>query len=164
MNNHNIMQQIVVITLMMFFAFYLQELPTSNGLQFVLPEWPFLLTIYFSVSSRYFFSVTSAFFIGLVQDVFLGIGTLGLHAGIYVLAAFIITTMRLYFKHSNIVMQSLIIALLVVIKIIILAIYSAIFYSIPSHYWSFLSIPLSAFAWPLVYYFFHFFASRHRHR
>lgn len=95
-------QQLLVILLMMALAFYLQELPTSNVLQKSLPELPFILTLYFSVSSRFFFGVISAFVVGIIQDVFLGVPTIGLHAAIYVLAAFTMITIRLRFKHMSI--------------------------------------------------------------
>ncbi len=154
-------QQFVVILLTMALGFYLQELPGSNVLQKSLPELPFILTLYFSASSRFFFGVISAFVVGLVQDVFVGIPTMGLHAGIYVLAAFTMITIRLRFKHSNIFTQSLIIGLLVAIKITLVIFYETILYSPPVHFWVLLSIPLSMLVWPALHVIFIFFAEKH---
>lgn len=160
--NSNYIQQFFVVLLMMLLAFFIQELPTSNVLQMVLPEWPFIFTLYFAVSTRYFFGVTSAFVVGLIEDVFLGVPTLGLHAGIYVLGAFILIISRLNFIHMSLASQSLTIGLLVLIKILIVATYSAIIYNFPSHFWVFLSVPLSILLWPGIHLFFRFFADKNR--
>ncbi len=146
---------------MMIAGFYLQELPSSNTLQNVLPEWPLILTMYFTLSNRFFFGVISAFFIGLIQDVFLGVPTLGLHAGIYTLMSFTLIVSRLYFIHLNLTAQSLFIGALVFTKICIVMIYNSIFFSTPNHFWIFLSIPFSMLLWPGIFVFFQFFAKRH---
>lgn len=159
MSTTNPLQQGISIILVMLLAFYIQELPTSNALQMTLPEWPFVLMLYFSVSSRYFFGMISAFLIGLVQDVFLGVPTLGLHAAIYVLAAFIIMSMRMRFRHMSIFSQSVVVGLLVLLKIILIMVYEAVFYAMPNHFWSVLSIPLSMLLWPAVHLFFSFFST-----
>lgn len=161
MAENNRIQQFVIIILMMTVAFYLQELPTSNVLQTALPEWPYLLTLYFAASSRYFFGVISAFVIGIIEDVFLGIPTMGLHAVIYVLAAFILIAGRLRFKHMRLPGQSSVIGLLVLAKVLIVMVYNAVLYVAPAHFWALLSVPLSMLLWPLLHLFFHFFASRH---
>lgn len=161
MTQNNPAQQFAIILVMMLLAFYVQELPTSHILQMILPEWPFILTLYFATSTRYFFGVISAFIVGLIEDAFLDVPTLGLHAGIYVLAAFILVAGRLRFKHMTIPMQSLTIGMLVLMKFIIVTIYSAVFYSMPSHFWALLSIPISMLLWPGVYLFFRFFSDRH---
>ncbi len=127
----------------------------------MLPEWPFILTLYFSVSTRYYFGVVSAFVVGLLQDVFLGTPTLGLHAAIYVLAAFAIIAGRVHFKHLSLMSQSMTIGFLVFFKIVVVTIYSAVFYSSPSHFWNLLSIPFSILLWPCTHLFFQFFADRH---
>ncbi len=157
----NYSQQFVVVFLMMSIAFYLQELPSSNVLQMILPEWPFILTLYFAVSTRYIFGVISAFIIGLIQDVFLGIQTLGLHAGIYVLAAFVLMAGRMHFKHMSLANQSLVIGALVLMKLVLFTLYNSVFYSVSSHFWSVLSIPFSILLWPGVHLFFQFFAAKH---
>lgn len=154
-------QQLVVTLLLMVFAFYMQELPTSNVLQKVLPEWPFILSLYLAVSSRYFFGVVSAFVVGVIQDVFLGIPTMGLHAAIYVLCAFFLISTRLRFKYLSIFFQSLIIGVLVAFKVLVLMLYETILYSPPTHLWVLLSIPLSMLVWPLVHMFFAFFSETH---
>lgn len=161
MTENSPLQQLLIILLMLVLAFYVQELPTSNVLQLSLPDWPYMLVLYFSVSTRYFFGVFSAFVVGIIQDVFLGVPTLGLHAGIYVLSAFILIAGRLRFRHLSLASQSLTIGLLVFVKIVIVMIYSSIFYSIPSHFWHFLSVPFSILLWPGIHVFFQFFASRH---
>lgn len=157
-NNHA--QQLVSIILMMALALYVQELPSSNVLQTALPEWPLILNIYFAVSSRYFYGVISAFVVGIIQDVFLG-SIIGLHAGIYVIIAFIMLTIRLRFKHMSIFTQALLIGLLVFAKVLIVGIYETLLYSPPAHLWVILSIPLSMLLWPLVHMFFSFFAGKH---
>ncbi len=161
MTTNNKTQQLLVILLVMALAFYLQELPGSNVLQKSLPELPFILTLYFSVSSRFFFSVISAFIVGMIQDVFIGIPTIGLHAGIYVISAFIIIMIRLRFKHMNLLLQSLTIGILVALKILLVTLYETILYSPPTHYWVLLSIPLSMLAWPLLHVIFSFFSEKH---
>ncbi|PID67018.1 MAG: rod shape-determining protein MreD [Gammaproteobacteria bacterium] len=153
-------QQFVVIVLMMALAFYLQELPGSNVLQKALPELPFILTLYFAVSSRFFFGVISAFVVGMVQDVFIGIPTLGLHAAIYVIAAFVMIIIRLRFKHMNIFIQSFTIGVFVLVKILLVTLYETILYSPPVHLWALLSVPLSALVWPLLHLLFAFFAEK----
>ncbi|PIE82607.1 MAG: rod shape-determining protein MreD [Cardiobacteriales bacterium] len=154
-------QQFLVILLVMALGFYVQELPGSNVLQKSLPELPFVLTLYFAVSSRFFFGVTSAFVVGMVQDVFIGIPTIGLHAGIYVIAAFMLIMTRLRFKHLSILMQSLSIGALVALKIVLVTLYETILYSPPAHYWVLLSIPLTMLIWPLLHLIFTFFAEKH---
>lgn len=160
MTNSNPLLEFVIVAVMTTVAFYLQEMPNSNVLQMVLPEWPYILMLYFSVSTRYYFGVISAFTVGVIQDVFLGIPTLGLHAGIYVISSFILITSRLRFKHLTLASQSMSIGLLVLFKIILVTIYSGVFYSTPTHFWSLLSVPLSVLLWPLLYLFFQFFASK----
>lgn len=154
-------QQLVIILLLMAMAFYTQELPGSNVLQKILPEWPYILTLYFSVSSRYFFGVISAFITGVIQDVFIGVPTMGLHAGIFVIAAFVMLSIRLRFKHTTIFIQSLIIGLLVAFKVVVLMIYESVLFSPPVHFWAFLSVPFSMLVWPLLHMFFSFFAAKH---
>ncbi|MGY0399373.1 MAG: rod shape-determining protein MreD [Ostreibacterium sp.] len=144
-------QQLLIIVLLMIGAFYIQELPSSNVLQKILPEWPYILTLYFSVSKRYFFGVIFAFFIGITQDVFLGIPTIGLHAIIYVLSAYFMMTISLRFKHMSIFSQSLVIGLLVLFKMLVIMFYEALLYSPPVYFWVILSIPLSMLVWPLLY-------------
>ncbi len=158
---NNKTQQFLVILLVMALGFYIQELPSSNVLQKSLPELPFLLTLYFSVSSRFFFGVISAFVIGVIQDVFIGIPTMGLHAGIYVLCAFIIIMIRLRFKHMNIMTQSITIGAFVLLKIVLVTLYETILYSPPAHFWALLSIPLSMLIWPVLHIIFTFFAEKH---
>ncbi len=158
-----LLQQIIIVMLMMTLAFYVQELPSSNVLQIILPEWPYILTLYFAVSTRYFFGVVSAFVVGLVQDVFVGIPTLGLHAGIYVLGAASLMIGRMNFVHLSLPLQSLTIGFLVFVKITLVAIYGSIFYNMPSHFWSILSVPFSIILWPGVHVFFQFFADKHKH-
>lgn len=161
MAENNRVQQLVIVILMMVLAFYLQELPSSNVLQTALPEWPYILTLYFAASSRYFFGVVCAFIVGMVEDVFLGIPTLGLHAAIYVIAAFILIAGRLRFKHMHLPGQSLMIGLLVLSKIIIIMIYKTVLYVSPAHFWALLSVPLSMLLWPVLHIFFRFFTNRH---
>lgn len=161
MAEHNRVQQFVIVILMMALAFYVQELPISNVLQTALPEWPFVLTLYFATSSRYFFGVISAFVVGIIEDVFLGVPTLGLHAAIYVVVAFILIAGRLRFKHMRLSSQSLMIGVLVLLKVATVMIYNTVLYAMPTHFWAFLSIPLSMLLWPVLHAFFHFFASRH---
>lgn len=160
MSTNNSLQQLLGVMLMMLLAFYLQELPTSNVLQMTLPEWPFILVLYFSVSSRYFFGVLSAFIVGMIEDVFLGIPTIGLHAAIYTLAAFVMIMLRLRFRHMSVFSQSLVIGLMVLFKILIVMIYQAIFYTMPNHFWVVLSVPLSMLLWPGIHMFFAFFATQ----
>ncbi len=157
----NKIQQFLVILLVMALAFYVQELPSSNVLQKSLPELPFILTLYFSVSSRFFFGVISAFIVGMIQDVFIGIPTIGLHAGIYVIASFIIIMIRLRFKYMSLPLQSLTIGLLVLLKILLVTLYETILYSPPTHYWVLLSIPLTMLIWPLLHFIYTFFAEKH---
>ncbi len=161
MAEDNRIQQFVIVLLMMAVAFYVQELPVSNVLQTVLPEWPYVLTLYFAASSRYFFGVISAFVVGLIEDVFLGVPTLGLHAGIYVLAAFILIAGRSRFRHLRLTGQSLMICLLVLMKVVMVMIYNTVLYAPPAHFWALLSVPLSMLLWPLLHVFFRFFANRH---
>lgn len=156
----NYLQQLLVITIMMLLGFHLQELPSSNVLQTVLPEWPFILTLYFSVSSRYFFGLFSACIVGLIEDVFFVSPMLGIHAFIYLTAAFILIIMRLRFKHLSVFSQSLMIGSLVLFKVIVLAIYNSVLYSLPSHFWMLLSVPVSMLVWPLLHIFFTFFSSK----
>lgn len=158
---HNKTQQLVVILLLITIFFYFQELPASNVLQNALPEYPYILTLYFSVSSRYFFGVFSAFIVGIFQDVFLGVQTIGLHAAIYVLSAYVMLTIRLRFRHMSIFSQSLFIGMMVALKVTILILYETILYSPPVHFWVFLSVPLSMLIWPLVHMFFSFFAAKY---
>ncbi len=154
-------QQLVVVLLLMAIAFYIQELPSSNVLQQTLPEWPFILTLYFSVSSRYFFGVASAFFVGIVQDVFLGTPTIGFHALIYVLCAFALQIMRLRFKHMSVSSQSLVIGTCVAFNACALMLYESVLYSPPTHLWIFMSVPLSMLVWPMLHMFFAFFSEVH---
>lgn len=154
------LQQLLVIILVIGATFYLQELPGSNVLQTALPEWPFILTLYFSVSSRYFFGVFSAFTVGAIEDVFLGVPTLGLHAVMYTLASFFIILIRFRFRQYSIFLQSLIIGFLVLLKVFFFLIYNSIFYSLPAYYWMLLSLPASILTWPLVHLFFSYFANR----
>lgn len=157
----NLLQQCLVVIIMMLLGFYLQELPGSNVLQTLLPEWPFILTLYFSVSSRYFFGLTSAFIVGLLEDVFLVSPLLGIHSLIYVVAAFTLIATRLRFKHLSVFSQSMVVGALVLFKIAVLMVYNSVLYSPPSHFWLLLSVPLSMLIWPLLHVFFAFFASKH---
>lgn len=159
--SNNYLQQFLIIVMMMALGFYLQELPGSHVLQTLLPEWPFILTLYFAVSSRYFFGLVSAFVVGLIEDVFLSTPLLGIHALIYVLVAFILITTRLRFRHLSIFSQSLVVGALVFFKVLALMIYNSILYSPPSHFWGMLSIATTMLAWPLLHVFFGFFASKH---
>ena len=154
-------RQLVVVFLLMLLAFYMQELLTSNVLQKSFPEWPYLLTLYFSVSYRYFFGVISAFLVGIIQDVFVGVPTIGLGAIIYVLASYFLISTRLRFKHMSIFLQSLSVGVLVTVKILIVMIYEAIFYSPPTHFWVLLSIPMSMLVWPLFHMFFAYFFEKY---
>lgn len=154
-------QQLLVMVVMFVLAFYLQELPASNVLQTALPEWPFLLTIYFAVSSRFFFGVTSACIVGLLEDAFLAVPTLGLHAAIYVLAAFIVMSISIKFRHYLLVSQALVVAVLVFLKVLLVMIYYAILYALPVHFWALLSVPASLIAWPVILLFFNFFKNRY---
>lgn len=161
MTTSNKAQQLAVVLLMMVLAFYVQELPASNVLQTTIPEWPYILTLYFAVSSRYFFGVISAFTVGVIQDVFIGVPTIGLHAAIYVLSAFFMLNIRLRFRHMNITTQSLLIGTLVALKTVIIMFYESLLYSPPVHFWVLLSIPLSMLIWPLLHMFFTFFTQKH---
>ncbi len=154
-------QQLLAVIVIMVMGFFLQELPGSNVLQSALPEWPFLFTLYFSVSSRHFFGVFSAFLLGMIEDVFLGIPVLGLHAAIYVLAAFVMIAMRLRFKHMSMTGQSIFIGMLVLVKIVVTVVFESIWYSPSAHYWIALSIPLSILMWPMINLFFGFFFIKH---
>lgn len=154
------LQQLLVILLVIGATFYLQELPGSNVLQTALPEWPFILTLYFSVSSRYFFGVVSAFVVGVIEDVFLGVPTLGLHAIIYTLASFFIILIRFRFRQYSVFLQSMIIGFLVLLKVFFFLVYNSILYSFPAYYWVLLSLPASVLTWPLVHLFFAYFANR----
>ncbi len=155
-------QQFLIIVLMMILAFYLQELPSSQVLQKTLPAWPFVLSLYFAVSQRFFFGVSSAFIVGLIQDTFLSIPTLGLHATLYVLAAFVIISIRMRFKYFNLLYQCLIIGSLVFFKILAVMLYESLLYSPPSHLWDFLSVPSSMIFWVVLRFFFLFFANRYQ--
>lgn len=157
----NLLQQCLVVIIMMLLGFYLQELPGSNVLQTLLPEWPFILTLYFSVSSRYFFGLISAFIVGVLEDVFLVSPLLGIHSLIYVVAAFTLIATRLRFKHLSVFSQSMVVGALVLFKIAVLMVYNSVLYSPPSHFWLLLSVPLSMLIWPLLHVFFAFFASKH---
>lgn len=156
-----ITQQLLVILIVMTIMFFIQEIPGSNVLQTALPEWPYILTLFFAVSTRYFFGVTAAFIVGLIEDAFLGVPTMGLHAIIYALSAFAIISIRYRFRQHSIVVQSLIIGVLVTVKVLLLMIYSSVVYNFPAYFWVFLSIPASILTWPLVHVFFSFFSFQH---
>lgn len=160
MPSTSLIQQFLIIFILMSLGFYLQELPTSNVLQSILPEWPFILTLYFSVSTRYFFGLASAFFIGLIEDVFLAAPVLGINAFVYVLVSFILISTRLRFRHMSIFSQSLVVGLLVFLKVAVLMIYNSIFYSPPNHFWVLLSVPTSMLVWPLLHIFFSSFSRK----
>lgn len=155
------LEQLLIVIIVIATMFYLQELPTSNVLQTALPEWPYVLALYFSVSSRYFFGVTSAFIVGLVEDVFLGVPAIGIHALTYMLSAFVIISIRVQFKQMTILLQSLVIGAFVLSKVIIIVVYNSVFYSLPAYFWMLLSVPASVLLWPLIHAFFSFFASRY---
>lgn len=161
MTNTNKAQQFLIILLMMGLAFYLQEIPTSQVIQKALPAWPFIFALYFAVSSRFFFGVISAFIVGLIQDTLLSVPTLGVHAAIYVLAAFIMISIRMRFRYFSLLTQSLIIGSLVFLKILSVMLYESLFYSPPSHLWDFLSIPSSMLLWVVLRLFFLFFSKRY---
>lgn len=157
----DITQQLLVVVIVMTVMFFIQEIPESNVLQTALPEWPYIMTLFFAVSTRYFFGVTAAFVVGLIEDVFLGVPTIGLHAIIYTLSAFTIISIRYHFRQHSVVVQSLIIGVLVAVKVVFLMIYSSVVYNSPAYFWVLLSIPASMLTWPLVYVFFSFFTFQH---
>ncbi|MPV86422.1 rod shape-determining protein MreD [Ostreibacterium oceani] len=146
----NKIQQIIVIALLLLIALYLQEIPSSNLVQGVLPEWPLLLVIALSASSRYRLAIAFAFVVGLFQDVFLGVPTLGLHAAIYTLIGFIMVSARNYFTNLSVLIQAVFVAIVVLIKVFVVSLYYAILFSGPTHFWTLLSVPFSLIAWPLV--------------
>ncbi|PIE46695.1 MAG: rod shape-determining protein MreD [Gammaproteobacteria bacterium] len=162
MPKNNLAQQFLIVIVMMILAFYFQEIAGSQVIQKALPAWPFVLTLYFSVSSRFFFSVFSAFIVGLIQDTLMSIPTLGLHAGIYVLAAFVIIVSRMQFKYLSLMSQTLVVGALVFVKILAVMLYESFFYSPPSHLWDFLSIPFSMLFWIVLRYFFLIFSKKYR--
>lgn len=156
----DVIQQMLFIIIIMTVTFFVQELPNSNVLQTALPEWPFIFTLFFAVSTRYYFSVSAAFLVGLVEDAFLGVPTMGLHAIIYTLAAFTMIIIRHRFRQCSIVLQSLIIGLLVLLKVVLFMIYNSVVYAFPAYFWVLLSVPASILAWPLVHVFFSYFSHR----
>ncbi|PIE45470.1 MAG: rod shape-determining protein MreD [Gammaproteobacteria bacterium] len=158
----NKFQQGFIVAVSLLAAFYIQELPSSNVLQLVLPEWPFLIVLYFSVSSHFFFGIVVAFGVGLIEDVFLGMPVLGLHAGIYAISAFVMLALQNRFEHINLVTQTLIIGVMVLFKLIVITLFASIWYSPSLHFWAFLSIPISMLMWPLLNLMFAFFPSRYQ--
>ncbi len=127
-------------------AFYIAELPVNNTLQVILPEWIFLLTLYFAVSQRYQVNTCVVLLIGLLQDLFIETH-LGIHGFIYVVCFFILFTIRTRFKLMAIPVQAIFVGALVFVKVGVLFLYNILLHSTPNHYWSFLSILTSITAW-----------------
>lgn len=127
-------------------AFFINEMPTSGVLQSLLPDWPFLVVLFFSVSERWRATVIFAFFVGLLQDQFIGT-PLGVYAFIFTLCAYIISQYRKRFRYAGMMFQTMIVGLLVLLKVILVLIVNSFMYSLPGYFWSLLSVPLSMFAW-----------------
>lgn len=139
----------IAFALVVCVAFFVNEMPTSGVLQSLLPDWPFLVVLFFSVSERWRATVIFAFIVGLLQDQFIGT-PLGVHAFVFTLCAYIISQYRKRFRYAGMMFQTMIVGLLVLLKVILVLIVNSFMYSLPGYFWSLLSVPLSMFAWVIL--------------
>lgn len=159
--NNTLPGQIVIIgsiVISLLFAIY----PLPESIQSLRPNWPTLVLIYWCINLPERVGIATGWIIGLLLDLLMPT-TLGLHA----LVLSIIAYLTLYFyrriRHFPLWQQAIIIFLLISLQQLLLLWLRSIFGDIPLSWWSYWLNPFSsALCWPLIYFVLYFFQRYYR--